>query len=83
MALMWMLWARRKGSGTLGKQDRDDKAGLLDVDVSKNSGFYPLQIIHCNRVFQYLNHPLWGVFPLFLETPMYVGNYIIITFLSM
>ncbi len=32
--------------------------------------WYP-QIIHFNRLFHEINHPFWGVFPLFLETSLY------------
>ena len=32
------------------------------------------QIIHSNGVFPYFHHPFWGVFPLFLETPICIGD---------
>ena len=32
---------------------------MLYMGVSENSRFSP-QIIHLNRVFQYINHPFWG-----------------------
>ncbi len=39
-----------------------------DMGVSKNMGKPPKssQIIHFHRVFHEINHPFWGVFPLFL-----------------
>ena len=40
------------------------------MDVSKNRGVKPPQIIHFNRVFHEINHPFWRGFPLFLETPI-------------
>ena len=39
-----------------------------DMDVSKNSGFYP-QIINLNRVFRYFHHPFWGFYHCFWKHP--------------
>ena len=69
-----------------GKKDRNRARGVFQgrrtsrsagiyiyMGVSKNSGFYP-QIIHGLIGFSIINHPFWGVFPLFLETPICVKS---------
>ena len=48
---------------------------IVHMDVSKNSGFSP-QIIHELIGFSIINHPFWGVFPLCLETPIYLKELI-------
>ena len=47
------------------RRDEDPHMG-----VSKNRGKTP-QIIHFNRVFHYFSPSILGVFPLFLETPIF------------
>ncbi len=50
---------------------------FIYMGVSKNRGKTP-QIIHLNRVFHYFHHPFWGVSPLFLETPIYSLNWLLV-----
>ena len=66
-------------SGDRAKDSVGIGIGVIDMDVSKNSG--TPKIIQFNRVFHY-NHPFWG--PLFLETPIYMaGNWLKDVFLPL
>ena len=45
----------------------DSKIGSKNMGVSKNNGILKLSIL---IGFSIINHPFWGAFPLFLETPI-------------
>ena len=51
------------------KLEGEDFMYHVHMDVSKNNGIPKSSIL---IGFSIINHPFWGVFPLFLETPIYV-----------
>ena len=43
----------------------------IKIGVFPKIGVFTPQIMNFNRLFHEINHPFWGVFPLFLEIPIW------------